>query len=76
MFGKKHTETTKLLISRNMKKYSFGVDFCNLNHNLIKRYNNNVVMARDLNVSRITVGKYIKIGKVFNNLYYFKLNKS
>ncbi len=76
MFGKKHTETTKVLISRNMKKYPFGVGLYDLNHDLIKKYNNNAAMARDLNISRTTMGKYIKTGKVFNNLYYFKINKS
>ena len=33
-------------------------------------------MARYLNISKTTVGKYIKTGKVFNNLYYFKINKN
>jgi len=71
MFGKKHTEATKFLISKNMKKYPFGVGLYDLNNNLIKKFNNNASMARDLNISRTTMGKYIKTGKVFNNLYYF-----
>jgi hypothetical protein len=33
-------------------------------------------MARDLNISKTTVGKYIKTEKIFNNLHYFKINKS
>jgi len=54
-----------------MKKYLFGVGLYDFNNNLIKKYNNNAIMARDLNISKTTVGKYIKTGKVFNNLYYF-----
>lgn len=76
MFGKKHTERTKLLISKKMKKYPFGVGLYDLNNNLIKKYENNTAMAKSLNISKTTVGKYIKLGKVFNNLYYFKINKS
>ncbi len=75
MFGKTHTKTTKDLISKNMKKYPFVVGLYNLDHNLIKNYNNNTAMARDLNISKTIVGKYIKSGKIFNNLYYFKINK-
>jgi NUMOD1 domain len=59
-----------------MKKYPFGVGFYDLNHNLIKKYNNNIIMGKDLNISKTTVGKYIKTRKIFNNLYYFKINKS
>lgn len=76
MFGKTHTEATKNLISKNMKKYPFGVGIYDLNHNLIKNFNNNAAMARYLNISKTTVGKYIKTGKIFNGLYYFKINKS
>jgi group I intron endonuclease len=76
MYGKKHTEATKLLISKIMKKYPFGVGLYDLNNYLIKKYNNNAAMARDLNISKTTVGKYIITGKIFNNLYYFKINKS
>ena len=59
-----------------MNKYPFGVGLYDLNNNLIKKFNNNAVMAKDLKIIIITVGKYIKIGKVFNGLYYFKINKS
>lgn len=75
MYGKKHTEATKLLMSQNKKKYPFGVGIYDLNFNLIKRFNQNVELARHLNVSKVTVGKYIKTGKVFNDLYYIKINK-
>jgi len=75
IYGKKHTEATKLLMSQNKKKYPFGVGIYDLNFNLIKRFNQNVELARHLNVSKVTVGKYIKTGKVFNDLYYIKINK-
>ena len=54
-----------------MKKYPVGVGFYDLNHNLIKKFNNNAEMAKYLNV-----GKYIKTGKIFKDLYYFKINIS
>lgn len=75
MFGKNHTEATKALISKNMKKYPFGVGIYDLNYNLIKNFNNNAELARYFNVSKTTIGKYIKTGKLFNNIYYLKINK-
>lgn len=32
-------------------------------------------MAIGLNISKTIEGKYIKTGKIFKNLYYFKINK-
>lgn len=58
------------------KKYPFGVGLYDLNNNLIKKYNNNILLTIYLNISKTTVGKYIKLVKVFNNLYFFLINKS
>lgn len=49
-----------------------GVGIYDLDNNLIEKFNNNADLARHLNISRTTVGRYIKTGKVFNKLYYFK----
>ena len=73
MFGKKHTESTKNKISSKMSKYSSGVGIYNLDNNLILRFKNNVELAGHLKISRVTVGKYLKSGNVYNNKYYFKV---
>jgi len=33
---------------------------------------NNVELANHLNISKVTVGKYLNSGLVYNNLYRFK----
>jgi len=76
MFGRKHSEATKLLISRNMSKYPGGVELYSLNNNLLKTFNNNVELATYLKISKTTVGRYIKSGKMYNKMYYFKINDS
>lgn len=73
MFGKKHTESTKNKISSKMSKYPSGVGIYNLDNNLILRFKNNVELAEHLKISRVTVGKYLKSGNVYNNKYYFKV---
>jgi len=51
MFGRKHSEATKLLISRNMSRYPGGVGLYSLNNNLLKTFNNNVELATYLKIS-------------------------
>ena len=75
MYGRKHTEATKILISNNKNKYPFGVAIYDLNCNLIKSFNHNVELAKYLNVSKVTVGKYIKTESIFRGLYYLKVNE-
>ena len=91
MFGKKHSEDTNPLISRNMSKYPFGESIYDLDFFQKKilllftqsqtitwvrapfeaqpMFNNNADLARHLNISRTTVGRYIETGKVFKKLY-------
>jgi group I intron endonuclease len=73
MFGKKHSEETKTLISKNMSKYSSGVGIYDLNDNLISKFNNNAELARHLNISRVTVGKYLNNGLIYKSIYRFKV---
>jgi hypothetical protein len=40
--GRKHSEYTKLLISKRMSKYSGGVGLYDLNNNLLYSFNNHV----------------------------------
>ncbi len=56
-----------------MSKYPLGVGIYDLNDNLISKFNNNVELAKYLNISKVTVGKYLKSGKIYKNLYRFKI---
>lgn len=73
MFGKKHSEKTKSLISKRMSKYPLGVGIFDLNDNLIFRFNNNTELAKHLNVSKVTVAKYLNKGLIYKNIYRFKI---
>lgn len=46
-----------------------------LNDNLISKFKNNAKLAQHLNISRVTVGKYLNSGLVYNKIYRFKINK-
>ena len=74
MYGKKHSETTKKIMSERRNKYPNGVGIYDLNDNLISKFKNNVELAKHLNVSKVTVGKYLNSGLVYNNAYRFKVN--
>jgi group I intron endonuclease len=73
MFGKKHTKETKALISKRISKYSSGVGIYDLNDNLISKFSNNTELAKYLNISRVTVGKYLNKGLVYKDMYRFKV---
>lgn len=73
MFGKKHSEKTKSLISKSMSKYTLGVGIYDLNDNLISKFNNNTELAKHLNISKVTVGKYLNKGLIYKNIYRFKI---
>jgi len=49
-----------------------GVGIYDLNLNLVEKFNNNVELAKYLNISKVTVGRYIASGKVYDNKYYIK----
>lgn len=74
MFGRKHSEATKSLISIRLSKYPGGVGLYDLNYNLLNTFNNNVELAKYLKISKATAGRYIKSGKLYNKMYYFKIN--
>jgi len=75
MYGRKHSALTKLNISNKMSKYTEGVGIYDLNDNLISKFKNNVELAKHLNISRVTVGKYLNSGLIYNKTYRFKVNK-
>jgi group I intron endonuclease len=73
MFGKKHSESTKNKISSKISKHPLGVGIYDLDNNLILKFKNNVELAKHLKISKVTVGKYLNLGVVYNKLYYFKV---
>lgn len=73
MFGKKHSEATKAILSEKKNKYPLGVGIYDLDGNLISKFNNNVELAKHLNISKVTVGKYLNSGLVYNKTYRFKV---
>lgn len=75
MFGRKHSEVTKDKISSKLSKYPLGVGIYDLDGNLIAQFRNNVELAKYLDISRVTVGKYLNSGSIYNKLYYFKAIK-
>jgi group I intron endonuclease len=72
MYGKKHKESTKELISIKKNKYLNGVGIYDLNDNLVCKFNNNVELAKYLDISKVTVGKYLNKKLIYKNIYTFK----
>lgn len=72
MFGRKHSDEAKAIMSNKKKKYSLGVGIYDLNDNLVSKFNNNVELAKHLNISKVTVGKYLNQGLVYNKGFRFK----
>ncbi len=72
MYGKKHSELTKAIMSEKRNKYPLGVGIYDLDGNLISKFNNNIELAKYLNISKVTVGKYLNGDLVFKNKYMFK----
>lgn len=74
MYGKLHSEETKSKLSDRMSKHPYGVGIYDLNDNLIVKFKNNVELSKYLNISRVTVGKYLNSGIIYKNQYRFKVN--
>ena len=72
MFGKKHSEATRALLSEKKNKHALGVGLYDLDDNLISKFKNNVELAKHFNISKVTVGKYLNSGLVYNKTYRFK----
>lgn len=72
MFGKKHSEETKALISIKNSKYPLGVGIFDLEDHLILKFKNNTELANYLNISKVTVGKYLNNNLVYKKIYRFK----
>lgn len=69
---KNHSEATRAIMSNKKNKYSLGVGIYDLEDNLISKFKNNVELAEHLKISKVTVGKYLNSGLVYNKTYRFK----
>ena len=56
---KKHSEEAKKNISDRLSKHRNGVGISHLKNNLIKNFKNNVKLAKYLDISKVTVDKYL-----------------
>lgn len=72
MFGKKHSEETKKILAAKKNKYLNGVGIFDLNDNLIKKFDNNVELAKYLGITKVTVGKYLNNNLIYKDMYKFK----
>lgn len=75
MYGKQHNSITKKKkISDKMSKYKYGIGIYDLYDNLLAKFKNIVELAKHLNISKVTVGKYLKSGLIYKKVYRFKVN--
>lgn len=74
MFHKQHSEASKKKISDKISKHPNGVGIYDLNDNLISKFKNNIELAKYLNISKVTVAKYLNSGLVYNKTYRFIVN--
>jgi group I intron endonuclease len=72
MYGESHSEESKAKLSERMSKYPLGVGILDLKGNLITKFTNNIKLANNLNISKVTVGKYLNSNLIYQNSYYFK----
>ena len=66
MFGRKYSDATRAILSEKKNKYPLGVGLYDLDNNLISKFKNNVELAKHLNISKVTVGKYLNTGLIYN----------
>jgi len=74
MFGKTHSEKTRDFIRSKKKKCTNGVGVYHLHNKLIKRFDYASDLGKHLNVSKVTVSKYINDGLLYKDKYYLKVN--
>lgn len=75
MYRKKHSIDSKQKMSLSKSKIFLGL-FDNNNNNLIKIIINQIELAKYLNLSKSTISRYFKTGKLLLNKYYIrKINK-
>lgn len=72
MFGKTHSEESKKIMATKKNKYLNGVGIFDLNGNLIKKFDNNVELGKYLDISKVTVGKYLNNNLIYKDKYRIK----
>ena len=70
MFNKKHNAQSKQKMSMVKSETILGLH--DSNKNLIKTFINQVVLASELGVSKSTICRYLKSGKLFQDKYYIR----
>lgn len=65
MYGKVHTSKTKYLMRAKNKKYINGIGIYDLDNNLVKSFDCQIDLASYLNISKVTVSKYLNKGLVY-----------
>ena len=74
MYGKKHTLETKQKMSLAKSKFYLGL--FDIDNNLIKTFINQLELAKYLNLSKMTISRYLKSGKLLLNKFFIrKINK-
>lgn len=51
-----------------MSKHPKGLGICDLNDNFILKFKNNVELVKHFDIFRVTVGKYLNSGLVYNKV--------
>lgn len=69
MFGKLHSDESKSLMAKAKSKGVVTVFDKNLN--IVSSFDNASLVANWLGVNKTTIGRYIKSGKFYNNMYKF-----
>lgn len=70
IFGKLHTEESKQKISLRLSKSPIGL--YNLDGDLIKQYANQVELAREYNLNKTTISRYLISSRVFQGKYVIR----
>src|SRR6266702_778417 len=70
MFGKSHSEYTKILMS--IKKSIRPLGLYDENFNIIEKYSNQIELANKFSVHKTTISRYIKSGKLFKGKFYIR----
>jgi group I intron endonuclease len=77
MFGNSHSHNhshTIEILEKLSNSKSKPVTLYNNNDQYILAFKNNIQLAKFLNCNKSTIGRYLKSGKCFKGLYYFKTN--
>jgi group I intron endonuclease len=71
MFNKKHKPESLKKLSNSQSKTPLALYDINTQE-LIKTFKNQVELAKEFNVYKGTIGRYVKSGKVFKGKYFIK----